>query len=105
MLKPLDDGRGVDHETAQAEDELDRRGLVMAAWCVWRDVMIFPNTSFYTGNTIQGRGVATRDTGSCIDIDWLKRELQLHHSRVVNFGCRHSQWISKGGWFFHALGL
>lgn len=24
VLKPLDDGRGVDHETAQAEDELDR---------------------------------------------------------------------------------
>lgn len=47
MLKPLDDGRGVDHETAQAEDELDRRGLVMPmpawgmpAWCAWHVTMV-----------------------------------------------------------------
>ena len=29
VLKALDDGRGVDRTTAQAEDELDRRGAAM----------------------------------------------------------------------------
>ena len=62
MLKPLDDGRGVDHETAQAEDELDRRGLVMgmAVWCAWHVTMVdayfpvfthFYSVLLYTGNT------------------------------------------------------
>ena len=96
MLKPLDDGRGVDHETAQAEDELDRRGLVMgmAAWCAWHVTMVdayFPNPSFYTFYSvllytgeyqIGARGGDTRHGIMYRYRLWLKRELQLHSQGI-----------------------
>lgn len=118
VLKPLDDGRGVDHETAQAEDELDRRGLVMgmAAWC-WHVTMvddyfskpqflhIFYSLTLHREYQIGARGGDTRHGIMYRYRLWLKRELQLHSQGISLVNLARWCWTCHGAMWLKLLCL